>query len=62
MMGSDVKLLSGTDEHGQKIERSAKAQGIEPQALADRVVTQYTGLWQQLGIQYDEFIRTTAPT
>jgi len=61
MMGFDVKLLSGTDEHGQKIERSARAQGIEPLALADRVVTQYTKLWNQLGIQYDEFIRTTEP-
>ena len=61
MMGFDVKLLSGTDEHGQKIERSAKAQGIEPQALADGVFTQYTKLWSQLGIQYDEFIRTTEP-
>jgi len=59
MMGVDVKLLSGTDEHGQKIERSARAQGIEPQALADRVYTQYTKLWNQLGIEYDEFIRTT---
>jgi len=61
MMGFDVKLLSGTDEHGQKIERSAKAQGIEPRALADGVFQQYTKLWGQLGIQYDEFIRTTEP-
>ncbi len=60
-MGFDVKLLSGTDEHGLKIERSAKAQGIEPLALADRVVTQYTKLWKQIGIEYDEFIRTTEP-
>jgi methionyl-tRNA synthetase len=61
MMGFDVKLLSGTDEHGQKIERSAKAQGIEPKALADGVFQQYTKLWDKLGIQYDEFIRTTEP-
>ena len=61
MMGFDVKLLSGTDEHGQKIERSAKAQGITPQALADRVYTQYTDLWTRIGIEYDEFIRTTEP-
>src|SRR5437764_12295569 len=61
MMGFDVKLLSGTDEHGLKIERSAKAQGVEPIALADKVVGQYTKLWKQLGIQYDEFIRTTEP-
>jgi len=59
MMGFDVRLLSGTDEHGQKIERSARALGIEPRALADGVFEQYTRLWKQLGIQYDEFIRTT---
>jgi methionyl-tRNA synthetase len=59
MMGFDVKLLSGTDEHGQKIERSAKAEGISPKALADRVYTQYSNLWQLIGIEYDEFIRTT---
>jgi methionyl-tRNA synthetase len=61
MMGFDVKLLSGTDEHGQKIERSAKAQGITPQALADRVYTQYSDLWKRIGIEYDEFVRTTEP-
>src|SRR6185369_13972187 len=61
MMGFDVKLLSGTDEHGQKIERSAKEQGITPKALADGVYQQYTKLWSQLGIHYDEFIRTTEP-
>ena len=61
MMGFDVKLLSGTDEHGQKIERSAKAQGIEPQQLADRVYTQYADLWKEIGILDHEFIRTTEP-
>src|SRR5215831_3496943 len=61
MMGFDVKLLSGTDEHGQKIERSAKAEGIAPKALADRVYTQYSDLWKLIGIEYDEFIRTTEP-
>src|SRR5215475_14562423 len=59
MMGVDVKLTTGTDEHGQKIERSAKAAGISPKALADRVYTQYSDLWKAIGIEYDEFIRTT---
>src|SRR6266516_851997 len=59
MMGFDVKLLSGTDEHGQKIERSARGQGIAPQALADRVYTEYLDLWKFIGIEFDEFIRTT---
>jgi len=59
MMGYDVKLLSGTDEHGQKIERAAREQGITPQDLADRVYTQYLDLWKRIGIEYDEFVRTT---
>src|SRR5262249_39874376 len=61
MMGFDVKLLSGTDEHGQKIERAAKKQGVAPQELADRVAGQYQELWKRLGIEFDEFIRTTEP-
>ncbi len=59
MMGFDVKLFCGTDEHGQKIERAAKQQGITPQELADRVHTQYLKLWNLIGIEHDEFVRTT---
>jgi methionyl-tRNA synthetase len=59
MMGFDVKLTSGTDEHGQKIDRAARKEGISPQQLADRVAAQYQRLWKTLGIEYDEFIRTT---
>ena len=59
MMGFDVKLFCGTDEHGQKIERSAKAQGITAKALADSVYTQYLDLWKAMGIEFDEFVRTT---
>jgi methionyl-tRNA synthetase len=61
MMGFDVKLLSGTDEHGQKIERAARQQGVRPQELADRVAARYQDLWKLLGVEYDEFIRTTEP-
>jgi len=61
MAGRDVRFLTGTDEHGQKIERSARAQGIEPKALADRVVARYHDLWAKLGITHDDFIRTTEP-
>ena len=43
-MGFDVRFLTGTDEHGQKMERAAKAQGLAPQALADRVVERYRDL------------------
>jgi methionyl-tRNA synthetase len=59
MTGVDVFLTTGTDEHGQKIERSAKAQGISPKELADRVADQYKDLWRRMGIEYDAFIRTT---
>ena len=59
MMGFDVKLFSGTDEHGQKIEREAKKQETTPLELADRVHTQYLKLWKLIGIEYDEFVRTT---
>ncbi len=59
MMGFDVKLFCGTDEHGQKIERSARALGTDPKSLADRVFTQYLDLWKKIGIEFDEFVRTT---
>ena len=59
--GDDVYFLTGTDEHGQKIERSAIAQGIKPIELADRVVADHLRLWKLLGISNDDFIRTTEP-
>ena len=59
MMGFDVKLFSGTDEHGPKIEREAKKQNSTALELADRVYTQYLKLWKLIGIEYDEFVRTT---
>src|SRR5256712_8543800 len=61
MMGFDVRLFSGTDEHGQKLERAARTQGIPPQELADRVYTEYLRVWKLIGIEYDEFVRTTEP-
>ncbi len=61
LSGRDVRFLTGTDEHGQKIERSARAQGIEPKALADRVVARYHELWEVLEISHDDFIRTSEP-
>ncbi|HEY2829900.1 MAG TPA: methionine--tRNA ligase, partial [Thermoanaerobaculia bacterium] len=58
-MGDDVWFLTGTDEHGQKIERSAAKEGIEPIELADRVVANHRELWKTLNISNDDFIRTT---
>lgn len=59
MRGFEVFFLTGTDEHGQKIERAAREQGIPPQALADQVVGRYQKLWRELAITHDDFIRTT---
>jgi methionyl-tRNA synthetase len=59
LAGRDVRFLTGTDEHGQKIERAAKAEGIAPLALADRVVARYHQLREQMGFSYDDFVRTT---
>jgi len=59
LLGDDTYFLTGTDEHGQKIERSAAAAGIPPQQFADQVSTSFSDLWQRMGITHDQFIRTT---
>jgi methionyl-tRNA synthetase len=59
MAGHEVYFLTGTDEHGQNIERAARAEGIEPIVLADRVVAKYRELRDRLGFSYDDFVRTT---
>jgi methionyl-tRNA synthetase len=61
LRGARVHFLTGTDEHGQKIARAARDQGIEPIQLADRVVDRYNHLWSVLEISNDDFIRTTEP-
>jgi methionyl-tRNA synthetase len=58
-LGLNTWLLTGTDEHGQKIERSAKAAGQSPQEFADLVSAQFRALWDQMGLKYDDYIRTT---
>jgi methionyl-tRNA synthetase len=57
--GKDVFFLTGTDEHGQKIEKAAAEKGMTPKALADSVVGRAQDLWKALDISYDFFIRTT---
>src|SRR5437879_8540223 len=52
-------LLTGTDEHGQKVERSAKAAGLAPQEFVDRIAAEYRHLWEELGLSVDRFVRTT---
>jgi methionyl-tRNA synthetase len=61
LAGDDVRFLTGTDEHGQKIEQAAREAGLAPLELADRVVARYHELWQRLGISNEDFIRTTEP-
>jgi methionyl-tRNA synthetase len=60
-LGYDTWFLTGTDEHGQKIERSAKQAGIDPQQFTDKVAAEFRGLWDRMGLTYDDFIRTTEP-
>jgi len=59
LAGKKVFFLTGTDEHGQKIEKSAQEKGIKPIELADKVVKRFKSLWEELDISYDYFIRTT---
>lgn len=59
MSGHDVFFLTGTDEHGQKIEQAAQKKGIKPKELADSVVERYKKLWVTLDISNDGFVRTT---
>ncbi len=61
MLGVDTYFLTGTDEHGQKIERSATAAGTTPQKFADEVSKQFRALFDKMGISYNDFIRTTEP-
>jgi methionyl-tRNA synthetase len=58
-LGIDTWFLTGTDEHGQKIERSAKLAGKTPQEFADKISGEFRALWDRLGLSYDDFIRTT---
>jgi methionyl-tRNA synthetase len=60
MLGDDTWFLTGTDEHGQKIERAAQAAGKTPQQFADEVSAQFRSLWQRMGLTPDDFIRTTS--
>lgn len=59
MSGFDVFYLTGTDEHGQKVEEKAAAEGLSPQEFVDRIFAQITALWKRLNISYDKIIRTT---
>ncbi len=59
LMGYETFLLTGTDEHGQKIEESAKKRNRTPKEYADEISKTFKDLWDDFGIEYDHFIRTT---
>ncbi|NVN99620.1 MAG: methionine--tRNA ligase [Geobacteraceae bacterium] len=59
ILGDRVFFLTGTDEHGQKVEKAANAAGETPLELADRVMKRFQALWEKLGINHTDFIRTT---
>ncbi|MEB3256120.1 MAG: methionine--tRNA ligase, partial [Synechococcaceae cyanobacterium] len=61
LRGEQVIFISGCDEHGLKIQRTAEAAGLTPQAHCDAVSEQFRGLWQRWGISLDRFVRTTDP-
>ncbi len=61
LMGYRVFFLTGTDEHGKKIEKAAEEMGVSPKELADETHLKFKELWKVLDISYDKFIRTTDP-
>lgn len=61
LSGYDVRFLTGTDEHGQKIQTIAQEKGITPKEHVDKIVSGVKKLWETMEISYDDFIRTTEP-
>jgi len=59
LAGDEVRMLTGTDEHGEKIAQAAAKAGMTPQAMADQNSAAFRETWRALGIQYDDYIRTT---
>ncbi len=59
LLGDNVHFLTGTDEHGQKVQQAAEAAGMSPQEFTDSIAPLYQQAWQQLNISNDDFIRTT---
>jgi methionyl-tRNA synthetase len=61
LLGESSFFLTGTDEHGQKVQEAAARNGVSPQEQADRTVVRFQALWEKLEITHDDFIRTTEP-
>jgi len=60
LKGEKTFFLTGTDEHGTKMVKTAAADGLQPNELADRIVAVFQGVWKELDISHDDFIRTTS--
>ena len=61
LLGHDTWFLTGTDEHGQKVQEAAEKSGVPPQEHVDSMVKRFEELWERLEITHDDFIRTTEP-
>ena len=61
LLGEDVHLLTGTDEHGLKIQQASDAAGVSPKEFADSIAPLFAQAWERLNITHDDFIRTTEP-
>jgi len=61
LLGDDVTFLTGTDEHGLKIQQAAEASGMTPQEFTDSIAPKFSNAWERLNITNDDFIRTTEP-
>ena len=61
MQGYEAVMFTGTDEHGQKVERAARQAGLEPQEYTDRVSAEFYRQWQEFGLKVDRTMRTTDP-
>lgn len=61
VIGDETYMLTGTDEHGQKIDEEARKQGIDPKTFCDQISARFREAWPKLDIEYDRFIRTTDP-
>ncbi|MEP7029011.1 MAG: class I tRNA ligase family protein, partial [Candidatus Eisenbacteria bacterium] len=59
--GFDTYFLAGTDEHGQKVQRTAEKAGLEPQAYVDKIAAEFVEAWRVLRVEPDQFFRTTDP-
>ncbi len=59
MMGYNVRFMTGSDEHGEKIQKRAEDAGLDPQTYVDNIAVSFKEVWKAMGISYDYYVRTT---